>query len=120
MMAEYCCKFKCSSEDKCSDFDYNNGCSEVQCEFQYDCEFCAFQNECDRESEELDAEVLPEKVCANCGMTIEGNYFKVGDNFLQVKYFDDEDTENLFCSKDCLCKALSVLEVDEEGEAFQL
>lgn len=60
----------------------------------------------------------PEKVCANCGMAIEGNYFKVGDNFLQVKYFDDEDTENVFCSKDCLCQSLSVLEIDKNGEAF--
>ena len=59
-----------------------------------------------------------EKICANCGLEIEGSYYKVGDNFLQVKYFDDEETENVFCSKDCLCQALSVLEVDEDGEAF--
>lgn len=60
------------------------------------------------------------KICAYCGLDIEGSYLKIGDNYLQVKYFDDEETENIFCSKDCLCSALSVLEVDENGEAFQI
>lgn len=55
------------------------------------------------------------KVCANCGKEIEGNYLKIGDNFLQIKYFDDEETENVFCDQTCLCEALSVLEIDEEG-----
>lgn len=59
------------------------------------------------------------KICANCGLDIEGDYLKIGDNFLQVKYFDSEE-DNIFCSKDCLCQALSVLEVDEEGDAFPI
>lgn len=62
-----------------------------------------------------------EKVCANCGMLIqpEESYYKVGDNYLQVKYFDSEE-ENIFCSKDCLCSALSVLEIDSDGECFPI
>lgn len=58
-----------------------------------------------------------EKICANCGKEIEGNYLKVGDNYLQVKYFDT-DEENCFCCSECLLEALSVLEIDENGEAF--
>lgn len=39
------------------------------------------------------------------------NYFKVCDNFLQRRYFDAEDeSDNVFCSQDCLCEALSVME----------
>lgn len=58
-----------------------------------------------------------EKYCAECGCEITDNYLMVGDNFLQVKYFDSEEC-NVFCSKECLCQALSVLEVDENGETF--
>lgn len=61
---------------------------------------------------------MSEKYCANCGMEIEGSYLKIGDNFLQVKYFDDEETENIFCSETCLCRSLSMLEVDEDGDGF--
>jgi len=58
-----------------------------------------------------------EKICANCGKEIHRDYYIVGDNWLQVKFFDDEDC-NVFCSKDCLCEALSVLSVDiKTGEA---
>lgn len=57
------------------------------------------------------------KVCANCGKEIKESYYMVGDNYLQVKYFEEEDGgDNIFCSKDCLCEALSVLEVDLEEE----
>lgn len=60
------------------------------------------------------------KVCATCGQEIEGNYFIVGDNYLQTKYFDNEEC-NVFCSIVCLCKGLSVLEVDfKTGETFQI
>ena len=35
----------------------------------------------------------------------------VCDNFLQMRYFDAEDeSDNVFCSQDCLCEALSVME----------
>lgn len=48
--------------------------------------------------------------CAECGCEI--------DNYLQVKYFDSEEN-NIFCSKECLCDALSVGEVDKEtGEVY--
>lgn len=51
-----------------------------------------------------------EKVCAECGAVCTDNYYMVGDNYLQVKYFDSNE-DNIFCSKDCLCEALSVLNV---------
>lgn len=40
--------------------------------------------------------------CACCGKEIEHEYIKVLDNYLQVKYFDNDEC-NCFCSKDCLC-----------------
>ena len=49
--------------------------------------------------------------CANCGKEIEESYLMVGDNYLQVKYFDS-DEDNVFCSKECLCEYLSVMEVE--------
>ena len=49
--------------------------------------------------------------CANCGKEIEESYLMVGDNYLQVKYFDSEE-DNVFCGQDCLCKYLSVMEVE--------
>ena len=59
------------------------------------------------------------KICANCGREIENDeeYFVVGDNYLQVKYFDSTE-DNIFCSKDCLCSALSVLSIGPDGNAF--
>ena len=59
---------------------------------------------------------MNKKRCAYCDSEIDGSYYKVGDNFLQVRYFDDEEVENVFCSKDCLCSSLSVLEIDEDDE----
>lgn len=50
--------------------------------------------------------------CAKCGKEIKTNeeYYFVGDNYLQAKYFDAPDgSDNIFCSKDCLCKALTVM-----------
>lgn len=64
---------------------------------------------------ELEVKIKP-KYCASCGLEIEGSYLKIGDNYLQAHYFDDEDTENIFCSETCLCHALSVIEVDENGD----
>lgn len=58
--------------------------------------------------------------CAFCGdeinETSEGRYM-VGDNFLQANYFDSEE-DNLFCSKDCICRALSVLAILDDGSTF--
>lgn len=70
---------------------------------------------------------VPEKIvvrptakhCACCGKEIEGTYLKVGDNFLQVKYFENDD-ENIFCSKECLLKSLSVLTVFEDGSCLPM
>ena len=53
------------------------------------------------------------KICAQCGndIPVGETYFKVCDNFLQMRYFDAEDeSDNVFCSQDCLCEALSVME----------
>jgi predicted nucleic acid-binding Zn ribbon protein len=56
------------------------------------------------------------KKCAVCGMEIPvgQTYLKVCDNFLQVKFFEEEDeSDNVFCSDECLKTALSVMEVEE-------
>lgn len=48
--------------------------------------------------------------CAECGKEIEESYYMVGDNYLQVKYFEELDgSDNVFCSQNCLCEALSVI-----------
>ena len=56
------------------------------------------------------------RVCAQCGNEIpfETPYYMVGDNFLQTKYFDSE-SDNIFCSQNCLCEALSVIEIPNDG-----
>ena len=56
--------------------------------------------------------------CAECGAELKGYYYIVGDNYLQVKYFDcPEGSDNMFCSQNCMCESLSVLTVDvEQGE----
>lgn len=47
--------------------------------------------------------------CAECGDLIMNYCYTIGDNFLQVRYFDDpEGLDNVFCSQECLCKSLSV------------
>ena len=51
--------------------------------------------------------------CTHCKCDIKDNYFMVGDNYLQVKYFEELDgSDNIFCSKDCLCESLSVMEME--------
>lgn len=45
-MREYCINFKCISKDCC-----NDDCSEIQCEFDCDCEFCENFDKCKEESE---------------------------------------------------------------------
>ncbi len=55
-------------------------------------------------------------ICANCHKEIPAGtpYFKVMDNFLQLRYFDS-DSDNVFCSQECLCEALTVIEVPNDG-----
>ncbi len=54
--------------------------------------------------------------CANCNNEIiDETYFKCLDNFLQVKYFDEEKN-NIFCSKECFCEALTLEEIDIDDE----
>ena len=56
--------------------------------------------------------------CAYCRTEI--NKLKEGyvtclDNFLQQKYFDDPDgKDNIFCSKECACKAMSIKHIYPE------
>ena len=66
--------------------------------------------------------------CANCGKEIEDEAYIFHDNFLQVKYFDDNKS-NRFCSQDCACEALMLycvekedlpLDEDEEDEEREL
>ncbi len=54
-------------------------------------------------------------VCANCRKEIPfgDSYYIVGDNFLQMKYFESEES-NRFCSHECVCEFLSVLEVPND------
>ena len=42
------------------------------------------------------------------------------ENCIQEAYKLREENDNVFCSKDCLCTFISVLEVDEEGDAFPI
>lgn len=52
------------------------------------------------------------RVCANCGLIIEDEWYKCLDNFLQIKYFEEQDeSDNVFCSKDCFCESLSLEEM---------
>lgn len=48
-------------------------------------------------------------LCACCNKQIEFEYLIVGDNYLQIKYFEEEDgSDNIFCSDECLKETLSV------------
>lgn len=51
--------------------------------------------------------------CANCGCEIHSEVYMVRDNFLIVKYFDDNKS-NRFCSKECACEALMIESVERE------
>jgi len=63
--------------------------------------------------------------CAECGEEIKEMAYKFRDNFLQVKYFDNEARENLFCSTDCAAKALMLDNIpieeilDDYKDAFE-
>lgn len=52
-MQDYCCQFKCVMKYQC-DSDFGSECDEIQCQFQYDCEFCQYQDTCDREDYEYE------------------------------------------------------------------
>lgn len=58
------------------------------------------------------------KQCSSCGAAIEGEHYKIGDNFLIRKYFSS-DEDNCFCSEECIMKYLSVLLVDEQGNEYE-
>ena len=51
--------------------------------------------------------------CSYCGKEIDGEAYMFLDNYLQVKYFDDNKS-NRFCSQDCACKSLFGTYVDIE------
>jgi len=53
--------------------------------------------------------------CSTCGEYIEDNYYKCLDNYLQAKYFEN-DEENIFCSEECFCKYLSLELICDEEE----
>lgn len=57
------------------------------------------------------------KICARCGCRIESSYYQYLDNYLQENYFDDpEGKDNCFCSQECAASALTLVEVDQQGE----
>jgi hypothetical protein len=62
-----------------------------------------------------------EKICAVCGReidTVKDGYISCLDNFLQVKYFDEEDgSDNIFCSQECACERFMLEHIfDEEDQ----
>ncbi len=68
-----------------------------------------------------DKDVLEVKpmYCSNCHELItDETYFSCLDNYLQVNYFDTEE-ENIFCSKDCFCEALTLTEIEDDIELTQ-
>lgn len=61
------------------------------------------------------------KCCAQCDKDIgpADSYYIVGDNFLQANYFEDSDgKDNVFCSRECLLRSLSVLEFNGESDDY--
>lgn len=55
--------------------------------------------------------------CAQCGRVIPvgDDYYIVGDNTIQAKFFTDSPQYNCFCSRDCLCNALTVMAIENDG-----
>lgn len=51
--------------------------------------------------------------CANCGDLITSEVYMCLDNFLQVKYFENNEL-NRFCSQRCFCEYCSLDTVDPE------
>lgn len=59
--------------------------------------------------------------CANCGKEIEDEYVMVGDNYLQVNYFDEYDgSDNIFCNTGCMASSLSVMHISKEDDEWPL
>ena len=55
--------------------------------------------------------------CAYCGNQIHDEYVMVGDNYLQVNYFDEQDgSDNIFCDSGCLAAALSYQSISKEDD----
>ena len=52
-------------------------------------------------------------ICANCGCDIIGDVYICQDNFLQLKYFENNKL-NRFCSQTCFCEYLMLEVLDEE------
>ena len=53
--------------------------------------------------------------CAKCGAELGGRFFLYCDNFLQVKYFDEQDgSDNAFCSMYCAAASLMLEETENE------
>lgn len=58
---------------------------------------------------------MSDRYCSYCKKEIKGPYYKCLDNFLQIKYFEnDSDELNCFCSKECFCDSLFLTEVEVE------
>ena len=56
------------------------------------------------------------KYCAECGKPIGESFFMYRDNFLQVKYFEQEDgSDNAFCDENCAAQSLMLEEMDNEA-----
>lgn len=51
--------------------------------------------------------------CANCGSKINDDVYMFTDNYLMIKYFDNNKS-NRFCSRDCACEALMLEQVERE------
>ncbi len=57
--------------------------------------------------------------CAYCGNEIHDEYVMVGDNYLQAKYFEEQDgSDNIFCDSGCLAAALSYQSISKEDEEW--
>ena len=55
--------------------------------------------------------------CANCGRELGERFVMVRDNYLQVKYFEQEDgSDNAFCSNECALESLMIEEVENIKE----
>lgn len=51
--------------------------------------------------------------CSECGALIKKTCYRCLDNFMQAKFFDT-DEENCFCSKECFCKYLNLVQIEIE------
>ena len=55
------------------------------------------------------------KYCAYCGDELGSTYYKITDNFLIAKYFDELDgSDNAFCCESCVCASVMAEEYENE------